>query len=335
MPEPTIAQSDNTPHQAGNLSSLRVIFAGTPEFSVPALEALVEAGANVVAVLTQPDRPSGRGKKLTPGAVKQCATALSIDVLQPLSLKDDATFSTLQALRPDLVVVVAYGLLLPQRVLDLPRHGCLNIHGSLLPRWRGAAPIHRAVLAGDSQTGVTIMQMEAGLDTGPMIASESLAITSESTTASLHDQLAVMGARTLVSVLADWCDGRITAVAQDDSLATYADKLDKREATVNWQHSARQIDLQVRGLNPWPVAESWCNETRVRFYEGIVQPAVPGGTPGEVLSCSRAGIAVQTGDGVYCITRLQWPGKRVMTAAESVNSRDITGLYFSTTAPGA
>ncbi len=341
-PSPDPSQPDRLPDQSPDqspapsapgdpqidLSALRVLFAGTPDFSVPALKALVTAGAHVGGVLTQPDRPAGRGKKITQSAVKECALSLSLNVLQPPTLKEGATVEMLRELRPDVMIVVAYGLLLPQRVLDIPTHGCLNIHGSLLPRWRGAAPIHRAVLAGDSQTGVTIMQMEAGLDTGPMIAKKVIPITPTSTTASLHDALARLGATTLVSVLADWCAGRLTATVQDESLVTYAEKLHKREAIIDWGQSAVQIDRQVRGLNPWPVAESFCGKDRVRFYAGDVQSAPSVGDPGEVLECSKAGIAVNTGEGVYRITTLQWPGKRAMAAADFVNSRDITGQRF-------
>ena len=333
-PSPDLSLPDLSPDQSESaspqtdLSALRVVFAGTPDFSVPTLKALVSAGAQVVGVLTQPDRPAGRGKKITQSAVKQCALSLSLNVLQPLTLKEDATVEMLRELRPDVMIVVAYGLLLPQRVLDIPTHGCLNIHGSLLPRWRGAAPIHRAVLAGDTQTGVTIMQMEAGLDTGPMIAKKVIPITPTSTTASLHDALALLGATTLVSTLVDWCAGRVTATVQDESLVTYAEKLHKREAIIDWGQSAAHIDRQVRGLNPWPVAESFCGKDRVRFYAGDVQSASSVGVPGEVIECSKAGIAVKTGEGVYRITILQWPGKRAVAAADFVNSRDITGQRF-------
>jgi len=233
---------------------LKIIFAGTPEFSVAPLAALLESGHKVIAVYTQPDRPAGRGRKLTASPVKQLALEHSIPVFQPKNFREEADLLQLEELQADLMVVVAYGLLLPQRVLGAPRLGCINIHASLLPRWRGAAPIQRSILAGDSETGITIMEMEAGLDTGPMLLKKSCAIGSEDTGGSLHDRLSPLGAEALLEALPGIADGSLKAEVQDDTKAEYAAKLNKSEAVMDWQRSAQDLGRQVRAFNPWPVA---------------------------------------------------------------------------------
>ena len=286
---------------------MRVIFMGTPEFSVPVLEALHTAH-EVVCVYCQPPRPAGRGQQERPSPVHARALALGLPVRHPLRLRDPAEQAAFADLRADVAVVVAYGLILPQPVLDAPRHGCLNIHASLLPRWRGAAPIHRAILAGDAVTGVCIMQMEAGLDTGPVLLSEETAIGAAETTGALHDRLSQMGARLIVQAL-EGLD-RLVAVPQPDEGVTYAAKIDKAEARIDWSRPAAEVARQINGLSPFPGA--WCEAPggRVKMLNAL---AVPGqGTPGAVLE----GLDVACGTGAVRVLRLQREGKRAMDAAE-------------------
>ncbi|MCF8005300.1 MAG: methionyl-tRNA formyltransferase, partial [Chromatiaceae bacterium] len=245
----------------------RIIFAGTPTFAVPALSALIAADWPVVAVYTQPDRPAGRGRKIMPGPVKQTALDAGIPVFQPTSLKHSEALEQLETLAPDLMVVAAYGLILPPAVLDCPRLGCINIHASLLPRWRGAAPIQRAIAAGDEQTGISLMQMEQGLDTGPVYARQRTRIGPRETGGSLHDRLAAIGAKLLVDSLPAICEGAPTPEPQDPERATYASKLEKRESTIDWQRSAIEIDRQIRAFDPWPVAQTRYNDETLRIWE--------------------------------------------------------------------
>jgi methionyl-tRNA formyltransferase len=307
---------------------VRVVFAGTPEFAVPTLRALIAGGVEVVAVYTQPDRPAGRGRKLTASPVKETALDQGVPVRQPETLRGTEAAAGLRALDPDLLVVVAYGLLLPRAILDAPRRGCINVHASLLPRWRGAAPIQRAILAGDAETGVTIMGMEAGLDTGPMYLTRRIPIDARETGGGLHDKLAALGAEALMAALPGILDGSLTPVAQDDTRATYAKKLSKEEALVEWGRPAVEIDRMIRAFNPWPVAETRLGATTLRLWASEV-PALPAsGAPGRVLATGKAGIDVATGDGVLRLTRLQPPGKRPMSAAELLNARRLDGETF-------
>jgi len=305
--------------------SLRIVFAGTPEFSVPPLRALLASPHRVVAAYTQPDRPAGRGRQLAASPVKALAAAHGVPVHQPVNFRAEADVAALEALAADLMVVVAYGLLLPQRVLDAPRLGCVNIHASLLPRWRGAAPIQRAILAGDAETGITIMQMEAGLDTGPMLHVRRLPIAPGETAGSLHDRLSTLGAEALLEALPGIETGTLTPVAQDDAAATYAKKLQKDEALVDWGRSAPEIERQVRAFNPWPIAETRLDGQALRIWRAVAL-AGQGGAPGAVLAASRDGIDVATGDGVLRVLELQPPGRRAMTAQDFLNARRIDGV---------
>jgi len=303
---------------------LRVVFAGTPEFSVPCLEACRASGAEVVAVYTQPDRPAGRGRKLTPSPVKQAALAAGIAVEQPESLKSDEARATLAAYAPDLMVVVAYGLILPRKVLAIPRLGCWNVHASLLPRWRGAAPIQRAILAGDSESGVDLMQMEAGLDTGPVLLERRTPITGEDTGGSLHDRLSMLGADVLAEGLARVMAGEsLIARAQPDDGVTYAHKLDKAEARLDFTRPAIELERQVRAFDPWPVAEGDVAGETLRIWAAR---AIEGsGAPGSVLGMSREGIDIACGEGVLRVTALQRAGGKRITAADYCNAMKTRG----------
>ncbi len=306
---------------------MNIVFAGTPEFALPCLDAIAASGHRLVGVLTQPDRGAGRGRKLAASPIKQRAVELDVPVQQPQSLKSRAAFDALAALEPDVIVVVAYGLLLPRRVLALPRYGCINVHASLLPRWRGAAPIARAILAGDQETGVTVMQMDAGLDTGAMLARRSVPIAPEAAAGDLHDQLAALGASELSAVIARLPDG-IRATAQDDAQASYARRLDKQEARVDWQAPARAIARAVRAFAPWPVAFTALDDKNVRLWRAVAVSGPSSEPPGTVVAAGAGGIDVATGDGLLRILELQLPGKRRMEAASAVHGRDWVGSRF-------
>jgi methionyl-tRNA formyltransferase len=306
---------------------LRIVFAGTPEFSVPALDALAVAGHTLAAVYTQPDRPAGRGRALTSSPVKRRALELGLPVEQPPSLKNPEAVARLVAHRPDLMVVVAYGLILPQAVLDVPRLGCLNIHASLLPRWRGAAPIQRAILAGDTLTGITIMQMDAGLDTGPMLLMRPVEIGAEETAGQLHDRLAATGAAAVVEAIDLWQGGQVGPVPQPAEGATYAAKLRKEEAAIDWAQAAVSIARQVRAFNPWPVAETRWQGQQLRIWEASVEPAASG-VPGQVVEASGGRLVVATGDGALGVRRLQLAGRGALTAGEFLNANKMLGAQL-------
>ena len=303
---------------------MRLVFAGTPEFAATALKALLTTHHQVVGVYSQPDRPAGRGRKLTPSPVKQVALEQDIPVEQPLNFKSEDSLATLGNYQADLMIVVAYGLLLPQAVLDTPRLGCINVHASLLPRWRGAAPIQRAILAGDTETGVGIMKMEAGLDTGPVLLEKRCPIHNNDTAQVLHDRLATLGAEALVSSLAQIEDRLARARPQDETRKTYAHKLEKQEAQIDWQHSAEHILRQVNAFNPWPVAQTQWRGDTMRIWEAQLADSSQNGQPGEVLSVNKQGIDIACGDGVLRITLLQVPGKRAMAVRDFLNANQLT-----------
>lgn len=300
---------------------LRIVFAGTPEFAATNLQAVLSSRHKVIGVYTQPDRPAGRGQKLTASPVKQLAQQHDIPVYQPLSLRNTEAQAELASLEADLMVVVAYGLILPQGVLDTPRLGCINVHASILPRWRGAAPIHRAVLAGDSESGVTIMQMEAGLDTGPMLQKVFTPIAATETSGTLHDRLATLGADALLQVLEHLAEGPLQGEVQDDALATYAHKLEKEEGQLDWHLPAAQLDRQVRGLHPWPVAYTDAGDKRIRVLAASVDAIQHDKQPGTLLQADRSGLLIACGDGALRLTHIQLPGSRAMAVADVLNSR--------------
>jgi methionyl-tRNA formyltransferase len=305
---------------------MKIIFAGTPEFSVPALQTLLDSRHTVAAVYSQPDRPSGRGRHTLECPVKRLAVQADIPVFQPANLKTTEAQSTLQALQPDLMVVIAYGLILPPGVLRTPRLGCVNIHASLLPRWRGAAPIQRAILAGDTETGVCLMQMEAGLDTGPLLACRHCEIGKNETGSQLHDRLAQLGARLLADNLDALDSGALVPQPQDAAGASYARKLDKSEALIDWSGSATEIARKVRAFNAWPVAETRYRGRQLRIWEA--QPLMVGedARPGTVVAAGRDGIEVACGAGRLLVQKLQLPGARVLGAADFVNANSLDGI---------
>jgi len=313
-------QTSDTPH------SLRIIFAGTPEFAADCLAATLNSRHSVCAVYTQPDRPAGRGRQHTPSAVKQLALRHDLPVLQPLNFKEPGAIDTLTSHQADVMVVVAYGLLLPTAVLDAPRLGCLNVHASLLPRWRGAAPIQRAIAAGDRETGVTLMRMDAGLDTGPMVKKAVCGIRADDTGGDLHDRLAVLGAETLVEVL----DGmvhcataaQIISEPQPDDGVTYAHKLSKADAAIDWQQSAACIERCIRAFNPWPVAHTQCQQQTVRVWEAErVAGADFAAMPGTLVAVDRHGLTVATGTEPLRLTRIQLPGKKPLAVRDVLNAQ--------------
>lgn len=298
---------------------MKIVFAGTPEFAARALAALYEAGHDIPLVLTQPDRPAGRGMTLQASPVKQLALSRGSEVFQPLTLKDEAAQEKLRLLAPDVMVVAAYGLILPQAVLDIPRHGCLNIHASLLPRWRGAAPIHRAILAGDAESGVCIMQMEAGLDTGPVLLSDSTPITAQDTSQTLHDKLAVQGAQLIVSALQHL---PLPAVAQPEAGVTYAAKLDKSEAPLDWRRPAAELDRQIRAFTPFPGTTAVLDGAPLKVWAAL--PRSESGVPGTVLAADKHGILVACGSGSLLLTELQKAGGKRLPVAQFLAGHGVS-----------
>jgi len=315
---------------------LRIVYAGTPGFAVPALDALADTGHQVVAVFTQPDRPAGRGRKRQPSPVKQAAIARDIPVHQPTRL-DAQAIETLQALAPDLMVVTAYGLILPAPVLAIPRMGCINIHASLLPRWRGAAPIQRAIQAGDKESGISIMQMDEGLDTGPVLLKHPLALGPRETGGSLHDKLAALGGNGILDAVDGLATGRLRLSPQPETGVSYARKLSKNEAWIDWSRPAIEIDRQIRAFNPWPVAQTRWDDRILRIHEA--QPAPQRGTrqgaPGEVVQADRQGVIVACGEGQLLLDRVQLPGKRSISGQDLVNAGLRPGARFLAAEAGA
>ncbi|MGK3138608.1 methionyl-tRNA formyltransferase [Pantoea trifolii] len=299
---------------------LKIIFAGTPDFAARHLDALLASEHQVVGVFTQPDRPAGRGNKLTPSPVKVLAQAHDIPVFQPKSLKPEENQHLVADLQADIMVVVAYGLILPKAVLVMPRLGCINVHGSLLPRWRGAAPIQRSLWAGDSETGVTIMQMDVGLDTGDMLHKLSCPITAEDTSASLYEKLAQLGPQGMLLTLDLLASGNAKPEVQDEALASYAEKLSKAEARLDWSLSAAQLERCIRAFNPWPMSYFMIEEQPVKVWQATVLPH-QNKQPGEIVHADKQGIQIATADGVLNLVSLQPAGKKAMSAQDLLNSR--------------
>ncbi len=302
----------------------RVVFAGTPEFALASLRALVDDGVTPVAVFTQPDRPAGRGRRMAASPVKQYAEAAGISVLQPETLSDDSAIEQVAAMEPDILIVAAYGLILPQTLLDIPNSGGLNVHASLLPRWRGAAPIQAAIMAGDAQTGVCLMAMTAGLDSGPVYVSETITIGDDETAGELHDRLAAAGGRLLTRHVTDIVAGNILAQEQDESAATYASKFRANDALIDWQRPATELHRIVRAFNPVPGAYFFLDNDRIKCSSAT---SVAGAdvAPGTVIDAGPDGITVACGDGALCMTSLQRPGKRPVSAGEFAAQLDILG----------
>ncbi len=304
---------------------MKIVFAGTPDFAVPTLQALLDSPYEVCAVYTQPDRPAGRGRKLTPSPVKALATLHNIPVYQPENFKQSPDIEQLRALNADLLVVVAYGLILPQAVLDIPKFGCINVHGSLLPRWRGAAPIHRALMAGDTKTGITIMKVVKKLDAGDMLYKDECPITASDTSSSLHDQLAVMGAHGLVKVVTQIEQGTLIAEPQDETQVIYAHKLEKAESILDWHQSAVELDRQIRGLNAWPVAQTLFKSEVLRVWLSSVIDKTGAMTPG-TIDCTDHALDVATGEGVLRLLEVQLPGGKRVTGKDFLNAHSADGV---------
>jgi len=308
---------------------LAVVFAGTPAFALDSLDAIAASRHRIRAVFTRPDRPSGRGRALAASPVKERALALGLPVQQPVTLKAPEAADAIAALAPDVMVVVAYGLLLPPAILALPRLGCLNVHASLLPRWRGAAPVARAIIAGDASTGVCIMRMEAGLDTGPVMLRRETAIAARETAGQLEERLAREGGSAIVDALDALAAGRADFEPQDGAQATYAAKLTKAEARLDWREPAEQLARRVRALNPRPVAETTLDGAQLRIHEAETAAAGHGPVPGTIVGADAAGIAVMTGAGTLRLLRVQLPGRRVVAAAELANARNLVGKVLT------
>ncbi len=299
---------------------MNIVFAGTPHFALPCLEAVAQSQHRLLAIYTQPDRPAGRGHKLQHSPVKEWALARDLPVYQPLNFKNQAAIDELSALQPDLMIVIAYGLILPRAVLDIPRLGCINVHASLLPRWRGASPIQQAILHQDAESGVTIMQMDAGMDTGAMLKTVSCSINSKDTAGMLHDTLASIAAAPLLGVLDLLQKGALTPTPQDEHLVTYAPKINKEDAAINWQKTAREIDCQIRAFNPWPIAYTHAKDETIRIHETTVLNINTTKPPGTILAIDKDGLQIATGERVLSIQRLQFAGGKVLKVADWLNA---------------
>lgn len=320
-------------HQVSTVSNimskaLNIIFAGTPDFAASALQACIASRHHVVAVYTQPDRPAGRGRKINYGPVKQLATDASIAVFQPQRL-DQEQQAKIESLQADIMLVSAYGLLLPKAVLDTPKLGCINIHASLLPRWRGAAPIQRSIIAGDQKSGISIMQMEQGLDTGPVLQQFECEIQATDTGSSLHDRLASMAAAEIAQVLENLQDGKLTAQPQDEILVSYAGKITKQEACIDWQLSAAEIARKIRAFNSWPVAYTYFAQQRLRIWQAEVSNTKSDKPPGSVLSSNKQSMEVITGEGAIKLIAIQLSGGKIISAQDFINAHDVSELCFT------
>jgi methionyl-tRNA formyltransferase len=312
------------------MNKLTLGFAGTPAFGLPALEAVYQSGHHLKAVYTQPDRPAGRGRKLQESSIKEWAKTHLIPVYQPLNFKEEDAIQTLSDLKLDLLIVIAYGLILPSRVLSLPRLGCINVHASLLPRWRGASPIQQSILHGDKETGVNIMQMDKGMDTGDILNSISIPIEPHDTTGSLHDKLAKLAVYPLLDTLSLLAHAPALALPQNSEHATYAPKITKEDARILWAESTKKIDQKIRAYNPWPIAYTQLNDTVIRIHEAQKINICPNSIPGTVLSINKSGIRVATADGIIEITRIQFAGGKAVYVSDWLHSnRDLViGMIF-------
>ncbi len=303
-------------------SDIRTVFMGTPDFALATLEGLIDAGVDLCAVYTQPDRPKGRGKKLAPPPVKELAQRHDIAVYQPLKLREPSVVEELKALAPDLIVVVAYGQILPKSVLDIPKYGCINVHASLLPRYRGAAPINKAVVDGEEKTGVTTMLMDVGLDTGDMLVKRELVIGAQETAGQVHDRLALVGREAMEETLRRLCAGTLAPEKQDDALSTYAPMMKKEDGLIDWSRSACEIHNQVRGLDPWPAAYTHL-QGQVLKISGTCPEPDAGKAPGTIVSASKDGVRIACGEGVLVVRALQLPGKKRLCAADFIRGNAL------------
>lgn len=303
------------------IPKLRIIFAGTPAFAAVALEALLQSHHEILAVYTQPDKPSGRGLKLTPSAVKALALTHQLPIYQPTTLKDPDVQAALKALNADVMVVAAYGMLLPEAVLNIPKHGCINIHPSLLPRWRGAAPLQRTIFAGDKVTGVTIMQMDKGLDTGPMLLQSHYELAEDETSQTLHDKMAKVGAVNLIETLNLLAQNKLMPQVQDDALATYADKITKEEAIINWSKPAAELECLIRAFNPWPIAQTTWQDQPLRIWMAKALNTSTNALPGTIVQADREGVDVATGEGILRLLQVQQPGSKALSISDFYNAR--------------
>lgn len=313
------------------MSGLNIVFAGTPAFGLPCLDALAQSTHRIQAIYTQPDRPAGRGRKLHASAVKEWALARDVPVYQPLNFKNPETIAELATLKPDVLIVIAYGLILPKAVLEIPRLGCVNVHASLLPYWRGASPIQHAILHGDAESGVTIMQMDVGMDTGDMLHKVSCPITATDTATTLHDKLAQISALPLLKTLAELANNTARPEVQNNDLATYAGKINKEDALINWQQSAAAIDQKIRAFNPWPIAYTLLNEEVLRIHQAQLVVTENMQAPGTVMHIDKKGMLVATGQQGILVEKIQLPGGKVITIADWLNSSKAqvhAGLVF-------
>jgi methionyl-tRNA formyltransferase len=304
------------------LENLRTVFMGTPEFALPTLKGLIAAGVDLVGVYTQPDRPKGRGKKLAASPVKRLAMEENIPVFQPQKLREPGAVETLRELKPDLIVVVAYGQILPKAVLDIPTHHCINVHASLLPKYRGAAPINKAIIEGETETGVTTMLMDVGLDTGDMLVKLSLPIGSDESAGQLHDRLALLGRKAMEETLRQICDGTLKPEPQDDALSSYAPMMKKEDGLIGWQKSAEEIHNQVRGLDPWPGAYTHLDGEVLKIAASSVEePSFD--KPGTIVSADKSGVRIACGQGTLVVGELQLPGKKRLSAMNFLSGHPL------------